>query len=339
MLQNGDSVDSIISCHSVTKLLVILAGVLCQFKIFSEMTSRNWCITINNPVCFHFDQASLLTGQMKLFIWQYEKGVSGTLHIQGYAEFCNPVRLAHLKKVFPTCHAEIRKGSRLQAVEYVTKEESRETGPFLVHQDGITLSAYLKGISTSGGGNNSKMMSLKAMLDEGCSESDIADMDFSSWVRHYKAFRAYKLLKAESRNSFDKLIIVIGPSGTGKSKFARDQYPDAYWKQRSNWWDGYSTQSVVILDEFYGWLSYDLLLRLCDRYPLLLETKGGQVECVATTVVITSNLLPADWYKNVYRKSLQRRISTIMYMPELGKTEHFLSYESFIKANIQINDD
>jgi hypothetical protein len=87
---------------------------------------------------------------------------------------------------------------------------------------------------------------------------------------------------------------------------------------------------VVIIDEFYGWLPYDLLLRLCDRYPLLLETKGGQVQCSANTVIITSNLNPSQWYKNVYHKALYRRITTILFMPKLGETIHFNSMDEYL---------
>ena len=95
----------------------------------------------------------------------------------------------------------------------------------------------------------------------------------------------------------------------------------AYWKQRSNWWDGYSTQETVVLDEFYGWLPFDLLLRLCDRYPLLVETKGGQVQFVAKTIIITSNSLPSNWYRSAYFPSFVRRVDHWHVFPIWG--EHF----------------
>lgn len=55
------------------------------------------------------------------------------------------------------------------------------------------------------------------------------------------------------------------------------------------WLDGYHGQKTIIFDEFYGWIKYDLLLRICDRYPLQLPIKGGFVQCQATTFVFTSN--------------------------------------------------
>ena len=42
-----------------------------------------------------------------------------------------------------------------------------------------------------------------------------------------------------------------GPSGTGKSRFVAARWPDAFWKApESKWWDGYSGQETVVLDDF-----------------------------------------------------------------------------------------
>lgn len=84
------------------------------------------------------------------------------------------------------------------------------------------------------------------------------------------------------------------------------------------WFDGYAGEEVMIIDEFYGWIHYDFLLRLLDRYPLKLQVKGGFVECRASKFVITSNREWKDWYPNVEDKSaLERRIR------EFGKVTHF----------------
>ena len=42
-----------------------------------------------------------------------------------------------------------------------------------------------------------------------------------------------------------------GPSGTRKSRFVAARWPDAFWKApESKWWDGYSGQETVVLDDF-----------------------------------------------------------------------------------------
>jgi len=65
------------------------------------------------------------------------------------------------------------------------------------------------------------------------------------------------------------------------------------------WWDGYSGQPVVVIDEFYGWLGYDFLLRLLDRYSFAVETKGGSVSFTSKLVIFTSNKPPSEWYRNI----------------------------------------
>jgi len=179
-------------------------------------------------------------------------------------------------------------------------------------------------------------MQIKEKLDAGKEEKDIADENFESWVRHYRAFREYRLIKTAPRNHAVEVIVCHGPTGTGKSKWAMESFPDAYWKQRSQWWDGYSNQATVILDEFYGWLPWDTLLRICDRYPLLVETKGGQVQFVAKTVVITTNAIPNTWYRNAYFAAFVRRVTEWRSFPVWGEVQSFSDYDVAMRAFVNV---
>ncbi len=69
-----------------------------------------------------------------------------------------------------------------------------------------------------------------------------------------------------------------------------------YWHNLTKWWDGYSGQDAVVFDEFYGQLPYQFMLRVLDRYPLQVETKGGMAELTATNFYFTSNLAYDDWW-------------------------------------------
>lgn len=197
-------------------------------------------------------------------------------------------------------------GSRKQALQYVTKEESREQGPFY---HGVSSGDIARIVNKSSSSTEKRLKSIREDLLNGKSELDVANEDFDLWVRYHRAFKIYKTMVTTPRNWEVKVIVLWGPTGTGKSRWAMERHPEGYWKQRSNWWDGYEGQETIIIDEFYGWLPFDLLLRLCDRYPLLLETKGGQVQCVCKTVIITSNTLPSKWYKStIYFDSFVRRV-------------------------------
>lgn len=75
-----------------------------------------------------------------------------------------------------------------------------------------------------------------------------------------------------------------GATGTGKTRrsiaeFGGD-YKKIYMKANNKWWDGYFRQPYVLLDELdraqNKWI-HNFLKRWCDRYPCLLEIKGGTV--------------------------------------------------------------
>lgn len=171
---------------------------------------------------------------------------------------------------------------------------------------------------------------MRQKIKDGADDLTIANEYFDIWVSNYRAFERYRTLITPPRNHEVEVIVIQGPTGTGKSKWCMDNYPDAYWKQRSNWWDGYNGQKTVIIDEFYGWLPFDLLLRVCDRYPLLVESKGGQIQFIAETVIITSNSVPNTWYRNAYFDSFVRRVSKWMVFPIWGEVQEFIDYSEAI---------
>lgn len=98
-----------------------------------------------------------------------------------------------------------------------------------------------------------------------------------------------------------EILIYWGDSGTGKTRKAIEENPDAYLLSKARdgkgvWWQGYSGQKTVIIDEFYGWIPYDTLLKICDRYPYEIEFKGGSTQLAANKIIITSNKPWEEWY-------------------------------------------
>ncbi len=116
-----------------------------------------------------------------------------------------------------------------------------------------------------------------------------------------------------------EVITLIGDTGTGKTRWAMDTYPDAFVapakKGSGMYFDGYEDHEVVIFDELYGnMFSHKELLRVTDRYPLKLAIHGGYVNFRPFTIVITSNAHPGDWYNNekfpYHGGPLERRLTT-----------------------------
>lgn len=271
------------------------------------MSSRNWCFTINNPT----NNELQFNDNVRFCVWQKERGTEGTEHLQGYIELRSPRRLSYLKSLFERGHFETRKGTRQQAIDYCKKEDSRIEGP------------WIHGEENSRQGERTDLDEIKRKIDQGATESTIADEHFAVWCRNFRAFERYKRIKTTNRTWNTDVTMLIGPPGCGKSKYCIDKYPDAYWKQRSEWWDGYDGNDSVVLDDFYGWIPFDTLLRVMDRYPLLVETKGGQTNFLAKSICITSNKWPTKWYKNGDIRALFRRVEKWIVWNERGNKMEF----------------
>jgi len=131
--------------------------------------------------------------------------------------------------------------------------------------------------------------------------------------RHMSILRA--LLPVPARK-MPRRIVVLGEPGCGKTRMIKDRFPlkDTFWMSNSKWWDGYTNQDVIVLDEFRGWLPREIWLRLYDSTPLRGEIKGGGVMLIPGVVVTISNYWPDQWWKNMKPqwKAITRRIDELI---------------------------
>jgi hypothetical protein len=264
----------------------------------ANLRARNWIYTINNPT---EDCTPSSWPDVKYMIWQKERGVNGTEHFQGYVSFGKPMRMAALKKISQVAHWEVRKGTEQQCIDYCSKQDTRIAGPWEV------------GVRPSPGKRND-LLDAVSLIDSGKTMKEVATIHPTTYVKYSRGLCSYERVMAPRRTSPPEVIVVFGPTGTGKSQYCREQSPDAYWKPTgTEWFDDYDGRSDIIIDEFYGWIMFSHLLRILDSYPLMLATKGSHVNINCKRIFITSNQCPSKWFKNVNFSALRRRISK-MYM-------------------------
>lgn len=264
------------------------------------MQRRNWCITINNWE--DSDLESLYSLEPRYFVAGKE-GKDKTPHLQVYIEFRTPWRFNRLKKALPTAHIEPRRGSRFSASEYCKKE-----GDFVEHGQFID------------NGARTDLQEVQTLIDGGVSERIIAQEHFGTWTRNYRAFERYRLMTVSNGLRDVNTIVYHGVPGSGKTykAFMAHDPDDIYILHEGNncnvWFDGYTGQSVLLIDDFNNWIEPSFLLRMLDKYPLNIETKGGSQRALWTTVYITSNTNPQEWVS--WSDALKRRIHNNVYFPE-----------------------
>lgn len=270
-----------------------------------------WCFTLNNPDT-HGPQPNTWP-DVKLMVYQLEEADSETLHYQGYVEFTTAKRLSTLKNINPHAHFEVRRGSRQQAIEYCMKDDTRVPGntPIIIG----TLPDFTQ---TKEDKKKKTSMAVKELIDEGKDDRYIANEYFGYYIQSYRGLTQYRLLLSNERDFKTVVTVIYGPTGTGKSHWCYKHLKDPYWKVKGQWWDGYHNQGVVVIDEFYGWLKYDEMLRLLDRYPYKVEVKGGYVQFNSKLIFITSNKKPDEWYNQPDISHLTRRIENIWEKPTIS---------------------
>lgn len=265
--------------------------------------SRDYCFTFNNPT--PETAAAFEAVECTYLIIGHEVGASGTPHFQGYIRFKAGKSFTAVKSLLPPgTHIEVKKGTCQQAIDYCKKDgDYKEIGE-------APISSSEKGCKEKRRWEDAFEAAKLGNLDE--IPADIR-------VKYYKTIKAIRSDHMEKPEPLSELDNEwrYGPTGTGKSRTAQEAYPDAYLKSANEkWWDGYSGQEVVIIDDFDKYfvkMGYYLKIWL-DHYPFIAETKGGSSMIRPKKIIVTSNYHPSEiWEDDTTLQPVLRRVKCIKY--------------------------
>ncbi len=288
---------------------------------------RDWCFTVHAGNFGDKSEEDIIQ-QLKevscaYIVFQQETGAAreGGIqrdHIQGYVMFkaAKTLQAAQAALGMGNVHMEQRHAPKISdAVNYCKKDATRRPGCNFLE---VGVQPMDQGV--------------KRTLAEACELSKtkgykaVAKEMPEEYVRFSRGLEKLDNIWAQTRVARHRdvqIIVLYGPSGCGKSYFAEhydeaeDTYPTGDLKDL--WLDGYSAERTLVIEEMKGHTPYRQLLRLLDGYRYNMPTKGGHVWANYTTVIITSNDRPEQWYGEdqwstdvrIPHSPLQRRITSI----------------------------
>ncbi|AYP28720.1 MAG: helicase [Cressdnaviricota sp.] len=140
-----------------------------------------------------------------------------------------------------------------------------------------------------------------------------------------------KLAQAPSTTSC-AMLWFYGSANTGKSHAARADFPGAFIKQHNKWWDGYTNQRFVILDDVEpGFCSSNasLFKMWADKYDFPAEVKGGSMKIRPEVIVVTSNYTILECFRDADLKPILRRFNQYDFAGGKGKRKLSWNRDNF----------
>lgn len=279
--------------------------------------SKAWIFTWNNydpssePLLLSLFQQDKFT----FICWGREIAPSGTPHLQGYFELPRKKSMGGIKRLHPGLsglHLERRRGTPKEARDYCAKD-----GQFVEH-----------GKISGGQGSRTDINTTFERIKEGASELEIAEENPRLYCQYRRSFERYRGLLVPKRSWKSTVYVLIGPTGTGKTRWVHDREDQVWTPGDFKWFDGYRGQDAVLFDDYSSdGYSLPLLLRLLDRYPMQVPVKGDFAEWCPRRIYITSNVAVESWYPfadDEHKAALLRRLDVIIENFEWDKREEYI---------------
>jgi len=253
--------------------------------------SRAWCFTLNNYCDADIDMFNAT--ECRYLVYGREVADSGTRHLQGYVEYEHPRRMEGLKKLHEKVHWEPRKGTPEQAAIYCKKD-----GDFVERGE------------ISKQGRRRDLEEVAEQVRDGAPLEQIAAEHPGTFVRYHRGLEALQGTLLKARKEKPKVAWLWGRTGSGKTREACS-VGSFYMKDGTKWWNGYTQQQRIVIDDFDGAWPLRDFLRLLDRYPYQGQTKGGYVQISSPEIFITCEFPPTHWWIHTELEQIMRRLSSV----------------------------
>lgn len=239
---------------------------------------------------------------------------TGQRHGQGYCELKNPTGLKGVISLF--------QGFNIRGLHWLKCNGDAQSNIAYCQKDGDFWEC---GAKPKGQGKRSDLDRVIEIANANGSIADVVDQVPGAYIRYSAGIQKYFMMKSAKRNWPMKVYWLWGATGVGKSREAwRIGGEDMYAKDVSTeWWDGYTGQKSVILDDYRpsARLTFAYLLRLFDRYGMTVQMKGGTAQFVSRIIFVTcphdikTTFSGCQWLGEEDLAQMHRRVEEVHFTP------------------------
>lgn len=296
-----------------------------------ESPKKQWVFTINN---YSDEELSSLKQRLQehsqYAIIGQEQASTGTEHLQGFVSFKKKVRFSGAKQIIgDRAYIAPSRASAAANQAYCSKD-----GQFWEH--GVPPRPA-RASDPDSRPLHELAQSFLECLETGKSLTDLLkDQPFhmlshaSTWLKSYHQIKQHEV----KQRGPVLCIWLYGATGTGKSTFAHDLWPNAYIKDPSTlWWDGYVQQPEVIVDDFgFSYPPVINLLNWFSPFKCRVQIKGGYTSLAASKFIVTSNFHPDSLFPSQL-DAVKRRFSIFNIEQGLEPVKQLIAeYEVLIES-------
>lgn len=160
---------------------------------------------------------------------------------------------------------------------------------------------------------------IRELIVKGVPELELAEANIQLYVQYQRGLSKYReAVVRKNTREWRKIqvILLTGPTGTGKTRYASRYAPYIIGGCDLQWWDGYEQEKTILIDEYANDIKLSKLLRITDGSQVRLPIKHGSTYANWTTVFITTNLPELHVQAGFeHREALRRRITTTLRFP------------------------
>lgn len=289
-------------------------------KSSGHFRERSWCFTS------FLEDEPFFNERCKYLLYAPEVCPdTGRKHWQGYAYFYDKISMKLAQKLLkcPKVHFEKADGDSEDNKSYIIGPYEKDGKIKPYNPDHVICGSEPKQ------GKRTDLDELKQKILNGVKVDDIAMQHPIMYHQYGRTLEKLEdvAMRKVWRKEQTKGIWYYGSTGVGKSHKAFENYsPETHYTliNDKGWWDGYAQQEIVVINDFRGWIPYDEMLQLVDKWHHKVRRRGREpIPFTSKKVIITSSLSPEDVYCNRHEKDsleqLYRRFEIIELFKEIEK--------------------